>query len=171
MMRHTWVIILAAYGVSFALLAYAESIGLGMFIAALYYLPISVLGCIVGRSSISFASVCLSWLANPVLWVGLMLLAKERWQEAARAGLVAALLASNPLLTQDYLHGLGIGYFAWLASMILLIAMSLAGWMFSLRVRQPSGIAGPSRVPRRSLFRGHQGPRAQELHRVWPSRS
>ena len=129
MFRHSWVIILAVYGVSFALPAYAESIGLGAFLAALYYLPIAVLGCILGRSPLSFASVCLSWLANPVLWVGLMLLAKERWQGAARAGLVAALLASTPLLTQDYLHGLRIGYFAWLASMILLIAMSLAGWM------------------------------------------
>ena len=39
------------------------------------------------------------------------------------------LLASIPLLTQDYRHGLQIGYFAWLASMILLIIVGLAGRM------------------------------------------
>jgi hypothetical protein len=135
MIRHSWVIILAVYGVSFALPAYPGTIGLGAFLAALYYLPIAVLGFIVGRSPISFASVCLSWLANPVLWVGLILLAKGRWHGAARVGLVAALLASIPLLTQDYHHGLRIGYFAWLASMILLIALSPAGWMALARAR------------------------------------
>ena len=89
MIRRSWIIILAAYGASFALPVSPGCIGVGAFLAALYYLPIAVLGFIVGRSPISFASVCLSWLANPVLWIGLILLAEERWHGAARAGLVA----------------------------------------------------------------------------------
>lgn len=129
MIRYPRAVILAVYGVSFALPAYGGVPGLGAFLAALLYLPIAVTGFILGRSPLAFAIVCLSWFANPVLWAEIALLTKERWHGAALAGFVAALLASIPLLARDFLHGLSIGYFAWLASSILLAVMSLAGWM------------------------------------------
>jgi hypothetical protein len=93
-----------------------------------------------------------AWCANPVLWVGFLLLLARRWRGAALAGVVAlglgAVMAVSATVTvgdpradirwsvADY----RVGYWLWLASMALLAAAGLVG----LRVRRrrcPSSVA------------------------------
>jgi hypothetical protein len=80
-----------------------------------------------------------AWCANPVLWVGCLLLLARRWRGAALAGVVAlglgAAMAVSATVTvgnpradirwsvADY----RVGYWLWLASMALLTAISVVG--------------------------------------------
>src|SRR5262249_38658277 len=90
------------------------------------------------------AALCPYWFANPFFWAGFVLLALRRWGAAARAAGVASLLAASPLLLFDLDH-LHIGYFAWLASMILATLWGLVG-------RRVAGTDAPVRIgPNRAL--------------------
>lgn len=90
--------------------------------------------CATGSFSIIFF---IMWLANPTFVVGAVFLARERWMEAALLGMIAASLASSWIIPDDLRAKIPpdwlvprrpiaplIGYYVWLASMLLL---SLAG--------------------------------------------
>jgi hypothetical protein len=67
---------------------------------------------------------CFVWLAHPVLYVGWMLLVACRWRGASLAGCIALALAVNaPMVFQPRVgpwFPAGLGYYLWLASMVLL---------------------------------------------------
>jgi hypothetical protein len=66
--------------------------------------------------------VAFPWLANPLLWVGLRCLWTGNIAAARSCGLIAtALAAAFLLLPLGELGHLGIGYWTWLASMVLLL--------------------------------------------------
>lgn len=93
-----------------------------------------------------------AWCANPVLWVGCLLLVAGWWRGAALAGGVALILGSAMILAvaiggpqadfqwsvADYRGG----YWLWLGSMALLVLAALVGRRVSQR-QQPS-VAGPN---------------------------
>ena len=94
------------YGVSFFLPAVGTVLGFLAFIWA----PSSVV-------------LIPMWLANPVFWYGLHCLFGGRLEAAAKAGLVALLLA----LSESWLFWgeLGVGYFAWVGSMAALARVGI----------------------------------------------
>jgi hypothetical protein len=77
------------------------------------------------------------WFANPVLWLGCVLLVLRRWLLAALAGTVALVLAvlpqfdtpSDPALKFQFF----VGYWTWLTSAALL---ALIGWIGSFAHRR-----------------------------------
>lgn len=83
-----------------------------------------------------------AWCANPVLWVGCLLLAAGWWRGAALAGCVALALGSVMVLAavigdpnadvQWSVADYRVGYWLWLGSLALLVLASLVG----RRVRQ-----------------------------------
>jgi hypothetical protein len=92
--------------------------------------PVRLSGADAFRLSIDSDTMVIAWLANPVLWLGIALLALRRWLLAGLAGVAAFALASVAYLLPlgdpdraDYL----IGYWLWLASMVLLAAFGLFG--------------------------------------------
>ena len=73
------------------------------------------------------------WLANPLLWVGMVLLALGRSSSAAALGLLALPAGLSAAFNIDtggfHFHELHAGYYCWLASMAFLTA---AGAYFAL---------------------------------------
>lgn len=70
-----------------------------------------------------------AWLANPVLWAGLISLKKERLVKARRAGILCTLLALSTELalsrTRHWLTPLG-GYYLWIGAMVaFLVGVSM----------------------------------------------
>lgn len=103
-------------------------------------------GVIIGRSSNGLTdpfswSFFLLWCANPIFWMGIYFLTRERWLYSGIAGLLAASLSSicyfinnnSGLIPTGYRYHdfndrLLIGYYIWLLSMCLLfISSSLGG--------------------------------------------
>jgi len=70
------------------------------------------------------------WFANPVLWLGCVLLALRRWILVGLAGTVAVALAILPVIETppdlELKSTLLVGYWIWVASMALLGAL---GWL------------------------------------------
>lgn len=95
-----------------------------------------------------------AWCANPVLWVGCLLLAAGWWRWAALAGCMALALGSAMVLVavigdpnadvQWSVSDYRVGYWLWLASMALLVLAALVGRRVSRR-QQPS-VAGPNQL-------------------------
>ncbi len=65
------------------------------------------------------------WLANPVFWLGLVLLHRREYRSAGHAGMIAVLLA----LSECWMFSgeLGVGYFVWVGSMAALTLVGLFG--------------------------------------------
>jgi hypothetical protein len=117
-------------------------------LATLFLLPAALVTLFSGQFD-ALASkewLCLCWLANPVLWVGLRLLARGRPRGAAAAGAVALPLALAFLLTEP--SDLRAGYYAWAGSMALLLLAGLAGARAGPVRRLPD--AGPMFAARRT---------------------
>jgi hypothetical protein len=71
------------------------------------------------------------WAANPALWLGLFWVARGSWKKASIASVVSVVCASATLLYPNAGAGrdqLAIGYFVWLASMVILAGASLRGY-------------------------------------------
>jgi hypothetical protein len=95
-----------------------------------------------------------AWCANPVLWVGCLLLAGGWWRGAALAGCMALALGSVMVLVavigdpnadvQWSVADYRVGYWLWLGSMALLVLAALVGRRVSRR-QQPS-VAGPNQT-------------------------
>ncbi len=67
-----------------------------------------------------------AWLANPVLWIGLVRLAKDNCRSAVVHGFAAFLLGLGFLIFAQNSHlQASWGYYGWMASMVFLAA---AGW-------------------------------------------
>ena len=85
----------------------------------------------------------LAWCANPVLWVGCLLLAAGWWRGAAFAGCMALALGSVMVLVaavgdpnadvQWSVADYRVGYWLWLGSMALLVPAALVGRRISQR--------------------------------------
>jgi len=80
------------------------------------------------------------WLPNPLLWLGIFLLARGCIKSVLFVGTVAALLAMLPVLNpaigfEDVVRSPG--YAAWLGSMLLLV---FAGYLAPLFPRQPGPV-------------------------------
>ena len=82
-------------------------------------------GAIVFMSGMPGAEV--SWLANPALWVGLVMLILGRWRAASIAGIVALFIGFLLKMIEIHVGSGGqttyhllTGYCVWLASMVLL---------------------------------------------------
>jgi hypothetical protein len=100
----------------------------------------------------------LAWCANPVLWVGCLLLLARRWRGAAFAGVVAMGLGAAMAVSATVTFGdpradirwsvadYRIGYWLWLASMALLAAAGVVGWRVG-RPRSPSAVTPPLELP------------------------
>jgi hypothetical protein len=65
------------------------------------------------------------WLANPVLWIGYVKAANQRWHAVTIAGVVALGLAMSE--SWVFWRQVNVGYFLWIGSMALLAAAGLAG--------------------------------------------
>jgi len=78
------------------------------------------------------------WLANPAFWCGAYFCATQRWSKAVWAGAGASLLALSGGFA---LPGLGLGYYVWLASMVLLNGVGLIGLL------GPPGRGVDGRIP------------------------
>jgi hypothetical protein len=95
-----------------------------------------------------------AWCANPVLWVGCLLLVAGWWRGAALAGGVALILGSAMILAdlvgdpkadiQWSVADYRVGYWLWLGSPALLVLAAFVGWRVS-RHQQPS-VAGPNQL-------------------------
>lgn len=95
-----------------------------------------------------------AWCANPVLWVGCLLMAAGRWRGAAFAGGVALVLGLAMVLATVIDHTAAdvrwsaadyrAGYWLWLGSMALLLLTALTGRC--MRRRQQPGVAGPNQA-------------------------
>lgn len=71
----------------------------------------------------------LGFLPNPLLWIGILLLARKRWRSATAAGALALGLGLVWIVDPDQkmvdLQGLHVGYYCWLASMAALLGTGL----------------------------------------------
>jgi hypothetical protein len=96
------------YGVSFLLPAAGRMLGYQAFVCAVLF--------VIGVPM---------WLANPVFWLGLVLLSRREYRSASTAGIVALLLA----LSECWMFSgdLGVGYFVWVGSMAFLALVGLFG--------------------------------------------
>jgi hypothetical protein len=67
-----------------------------------------------------------AWYANLFLFLGMLVLATDRPRVAVVPGLIATLAALSFLLTNglETWRSLGIGYYFWLASMVMLVLAS-----------------------------------------------
>jgi hypothetical protein len=70
--------------------------------------------------------VTFPWLANPILWIGLVYLHKREFARAFLCGFVATILAASFFFMMRTQAHLGIGYWLWLASMASLMFASTA---------------------------------------------
>jgi len=92
------------------------------------------------------------WLANPVFALGLVRACQGRWRTALTAAVIALVLAAMMKPWVALRHGwsttgLQIGYFAWLASMVMLFFLCCYGkWMVRHGV-QVKDIEGESKMP------------------------
>jgi hypothetical protein len=121
----------------------AIAVGLGGLVFLLYgfsfVLPATgrMLGYQAFMMSVLFVLCIPMWLANPVFWYGLVRLCQGRCESAARAGLLALVLALSECWM--FWGELSTGYFLWAGSMALL---ALLGWCGSREV----GLARTIRV-------------------------
>jgi hypothetical protein len=94
-------LVLALYLVSFLLPAFRDALGPGaMGVHAFLWAPLGGLISIVGGQHIPARPglgliLILTWVANPLLWAGAWLLARESWQHAGWAGMLALLVGST----------------------------------------------------------------------------
>ncbi len=79
---------------------------------------------------------CVAWLANPVLWVGMILVAWRRYGSGCMAGAMAVALAMPIWLEIDEVYA---GYYLWVLSMALLMLAAGAGWLAERREASARG--------------------------------
>jgi hypothetical protein len=122
-LQRWWKAILALYLISFLLPVYnLRCLGIVVFLLAPTCFPL-------------WPGLVLYWVANPLLWFGVSCLRSGRWGHAAAFGGAACAFAALPLIPvlwisfRDQAGSLMIGYWAWLASTVLLAAVGLAGWL------------------------------------------
>jgi hypothetical protein len=98
----------AMYGVSFFLPATGRILGYQAFVCALLFVICAPM-----------------WLANPVFWLGLVMLSRREYRSASHAGMIALLLA----LSECWMFSgeLDSGYFVWAGSMAVLALVGLFG--------------------------------------------
>jgi hypothetical protein len=98
----------AMYGVSFFLPAAGTFLGFQAFVCALLF--------IIGVPM---------WLANPVFWLGLVMLSRREYRSASHAGMIALVLA----LSECWMFSgeLKAGYYVWAGSMAVLALVGLFG--------------------------------------------
>jgi hypothetical protein len=73
-----------------------------------------------------FGLPALVWLANPFFWIGCFLYWRGRWRATVIWGILSLALA---LMAEAIFAYVVIGYFVWLASIVLLTANGLSRWM------------------------------------------
>jgi hypothetical protein len=66
------------------------------------------------------------WMANPLLWTGLLALRKGKMGQALGYGLAASACALGALAVPQW--QLGAGYYLWLGSMFLLTGFAYRAW-------------------------------------------
>src|SRR5215472_7070399 len=124
-LQRWWKTILALYLISFLLPVFDSMRSLGIFAFFL-----SLLG------SSYCPGLLLYWVANPLLWFGVSCMRSGRWGHAAAFGGAACAFAALPLIPiqewetfRNKAGSLMVGYWAWLASTVLLAAVGLARWL------------------------------------------
>jgi len=108
---------LAIYAVSFLLPAYEDRYdnrlvvhpGWSAFLQAMLWLEVA-------------------WLANPAFWTAVILVVRGRPRLAFASAASGALLAARFLVDQKGIDSLRVGYYVWLASMIVLIVAAVFTW-------------------------------------------
>src|SRR5262245_22131005 len=127
------VLIPLAYVISFALPAIGDLPGWGAFVLGLPCCVVAPLGLLTASSAGEGAGTryvweclsSLSWIANPLLWIGYGSLAAGGYRRAGVYGGIALLLSLSFAATyvpRNSLHSsLGPGYGLWVASMALLL--------------------------------------------------
>lgn len=120
----------ALYAVSFLLPAYEDveivekrlvvHPGWGAFLQAMLFLNVG-------------------WLANPAFWTAVILVVRGRPRLAFASAASGALLAARFLIKRDPEQFLRVGYYVWLASMIVLILAAVFTWgeLTAARKRRP----------------------------------
>lgn len=131
-MRTRWLfwVVIGIYAVSFVLPAYVPPVYGRQAVRQTPGVQVFLLGPLAG----------VGWLANPAFWGGAYFCARRRWSEAVWAGVVASLLALSFIVFGGSTD-LGLGYYVWLASMVLLTGVGLIGLL------GPTGRGVDSRIP------------------------
>ncbi|WP_406698438.1 hypothetical protein V5E97_06165 [Singulisphaera sp. Ch08] len=133
-LRRCWKSLLGLYLISFCLpVGSYQCPGIIAFFASLC-------------GSLVFPPLLVYWFANPLFWHGLACLRSGRWLSAVISGGLSGAFAclwlipmfsgqTSPVGREDLL--LFGGYFAWMASTVLLAVVSLAGWLIPRLHRRP----------------------------------
>lgn len=128
--RFTLQLALAIYAVSFLLPAYEDRdifenrvvvhAGWEAFLKAMLWLEVA-------------------WLANPAFWTAVILIVRGRPRLAFASAASGALLAARFLVDRKGIDSTRVGYYVWLASMIVLILAAVFTWgeLSDRRKRRP----------------------------------
>jgi len=102
---------------------------------------------ILGFQCLIVGWLTIPWYANVMLWIAAIGLACRCRGVAIASSLVAVGLALSTLayLGSD-IHALHVGYFAWLASMVVMLVASCADPRWLLTAEEESGPPGPPAI-------------------------